>query len=105
MRLVPDVVAVDLPGRNFRNIQGAGRAWRHAPLASRFPNPGKILRRSRARYCILKKWGRVRSVPGRKTTAQDLRRIQAIFRRGDVDKKEREKIRANPPPSWDTDPS
>lgn len=40
---------------------------------------GRDIPKKRGRYCT--------SVPGRKTTAQDVRRIQAIFRRGDVDKK------------------
>ena len=61
------------------------QAWRHAPLVTsriqaRYNGDlGRDIPKKRGRYCT--------SVPGRKTTAQDVRRIQAIFRRGDVDKK------------------
>ena len=92
------IATCDLPHRDMptpfyfpRNIHGAGIATR---AARHLPNPGKIQRRSRARYS--QKTGEGTSIPGRKTAAQDVRRIQAIFRRGDVDKKKREKIRANP---------
>lgn len=84
------IATCDLPHRDmptpFISLAASmEQAWPHAPLVTsriqaRYNGDlGRDIPKKRGRYCT--------SVPGRKTTAQDVRRIQAIFRRGDVDKK------------------